>query len=78
MAKQKTVSPEDRQLRVALVWNGTVQWEEQLATPRKVGLGKKEMFALPHGVDEERVVLLEPAGVGYKFLPNSKVSGAIV
>ena len=46
MAKQKTVSPEDRQLRVALVCNGTVQWEEPLATQRKVGLGKKEMFAL--------------------------------
>lgn len=77
MAKQKTVAPEARQLRVALVWNGTVQWEEQLATPRNVGLGRGEIFALPHTIAEERVVLLQPATVGYRFFPSEHVSGAI-
>lgn len=73
----KAVSATDRQLRVALVWNGTVQWEEQLAIPRPVGLGKNELFALPEGLGTERIVMLEPAGVGYRFVPSEHVSGAI-
>lgn len=76
-AKAKTVSPNARQLRVALVWNGTVQWEEQLLVPSAVVLGNGGQFALPASVGVDKLVVLEPAGAGYRFLPSEHVGGAI-
>ncbi|MEM9190167.1 MAG: AgmX/PglI C-terminal domain-containing protein [Myxococcota bacterium] len=73
MAKQQ-VQANDRHLRVAYVWNGTLQAEDTLRAQRPVVLGgaKNAFFALPDNIGVDEVTLLEPAGAGYqlKLTPN--------
>lgn len=61
------VSTAERNLRVALVWNGTILAEELYSTPTVVSLGEEgvDTFPIPDGVVQgDRLVVLEPARVG--------------
>ncbi|MBC7172052.1 MAG: hypothetical protein H5U40_06495, partial [Polyangiaceae bacterium] len=73
-----TASKELHQLRVALVWNGTIQQEEQLRCPAAVGLGEGQLFPLPEGVTAAASIpLLEPAGGGYELGVSPLLEGSI-
>lgn len=74
----KAVTSEERHLRVALVWNETIQFEEQLATPQSVALGPNGLFPMAEGiVPGDDVVVLEPAGGGYKLLASPHFGGSV-
>lgn len=73
MAKAQTktaVKASQRHLRVAYVWNGTLQAEEELATPRPVTLGDgpDALYPLPDGLTgEDNLVVMEPGKAGYRL-----------
>jgi outer membrane biosynthesis protein TonB len=75
------VSANQRKLRVALVFGGTLQAEETLEKPRPVslGYGVEDVLPLPAGVAEgDRVTLLRPLGNGgYQLLLTPMMSGSV-
>ncbi|NOY91497.1 MAG: AgmX/PglI C-terminal domain-containing protein [Deltaproteobacteria bacterium] len=74
----REVTQAERQLRCALVWNGTLQYEEQLLAPAPVGFGEGQLFPLPDGVvAEPAVVVLEPAGSGYRLRVSRALGGSV-
>jgi hypothetical protein len=82
MASATIVS--ERPLRVAWLWNGALQAEELLATPRAVTLGGADaLFPLPEGVlaaaadGGESLTLLEPHGPAYALQPHPSCGGFV-
>ena len=75
------VSPAERPLRVALLWNGAVHQEELITEPCPVTLGTngKTMFPLPEGVisDDDAFTLLAPDGPSYTLQPNPRLHGFV-
>lgn len=73
------VSTGDRRLRVALIWNGSVQSEQTLATPAPIIVGPSLAagFIVPDSALAADVVLLEPSGAGYRLNLAPGVGGAI-
>ena len=77
-SSKKTRDPNARDLRVAYVWNNTVQFEEQLDDETSVVLGDSGIFPLPEGVGSaESLTLLEPVQNGYRLVPSENVGGAV-
>ncbi len=74
-----SVSSTERRLRVALLWNGSLQADELLLDPRPVTLGgPKAMFPLPADlVAGDTLTLLSPQGLGYALLPNAVLGGFV-
>lgn len=81
MAKaQKAVSSSSRHLRVAFVWNGTLQAEEELDTPRPVilGQGPGALFAIPDDLSaEDSLVVLDPGKAGYRLRLTPRMGGDV-
>ncbi len=78
MASTQKVS--SRHLRVAFVWNGTLQAEEELDTPRPVilGQGADALFAIPDDVSpEDRLVVLDPGKAGYRLKLTPRMGGDV-
>jgi len=74
----REVTQAERQLRCALVWNETLQFEEQLPSPAPVGFGDGQLFPLPDGViAESSLVVLEPAGNGYRLRISPALGGSV-
>ena len=74
----REVTQAERQLRCALVWNETLQFEEQLPLPAPVGFGDGQLFPLPDGViAESSLVVLEPAGNGYRLRISPALVGSV-
>ncbi len=74
------VTQSQRHLRVALLWNGTLQAEETLDQPRPVvlGYGANALFPLPEGVAaDDQLILLEPSGQGYRFKHSAAMGGDV-
>jgi len=68
----------ERPLRVAYVWNQTIQYEELLQQPQLVGLGAGELFPLPDDVSgHDRMTLLTPRGNGYTLEANPALGGDV-
>ena len=77
-AKQVTAAA--RHLRVAMIWNGALQHEETLDRPQPVVLGydKTSLFPIPEGISgTDRLVVLEPAGHGYKLVRSAGMGGDV-
>jgi hypothetical protein len=75
-----TVTSRDRALRVALLWNGTIQAEETLLSRRPVVLGRGAgaLCELPENVSsEDRIQLLVPSGSGYTLKLKPFMSGDV-
>jgi len=69
-----------RQMRVALLWNGSLQAERLLtaAEPVVVGSTSKSMFPLPDGVSaSEELTLLRPGSSGYELVPPAGLGGFV-
>lgn len=67
-------------LRVALLWNGALQAEQLLSSPRAVtlGAGPHALFALPEGVSSEtELTLLAPDGGAFALQPTAGLGGFI-
>jgi len=75
----RKVPTNERHLRVAFVWNGTLQAEETLSTPGPVivGTGANALFPLPDNVAFEQFVLLEPVGAGYQLNITQGMGGDV-
>ena len=77
MASAQVTTPE-LPLRVALLWNGTVQAEDLIQEPRaiKLGKGKDALFALPEGVcQDDEITVLTPDGSAFALQPNAAMGG---
>jgi hypothetical protein len=77
-AKSQTVS--SRQLRVAMLWNGTLLKEQLYAEPTKVTLGTEAGadFPLPeNAVAEDVVTLFAQDGDGYTLQPHPRFGGFV-
>ena len=77
MATAQLTTPE-LPLRVALLWNGTVQAEDLIHEPRtiKLGKGRDALFALPEGVSEDDdITVLSPDGPAFALQPNAAMGG---
>lgn len=73
-----TITAADRKLRVALVWNGAVQFETTIDQPRPVTAGSgRGMFPLPDGVSDTDLTLLVPHGAGYRLMLAQGMGGAV-
>ena len=75
-----TVQPNQRHLRVALLWNGAPQAETLIVRPRPVTLGHdgRSTFPLPEGLLPDAVLtLLAPQQAGYAFLPHPSLGGFV-
>ncbi len=75
-----SVQASDRHLRVAWLWNGTLQGEETLEAPVPVilGEGASALFPLPEGaLPDDDVTLLEPAGRGYALRVSNHIGGSV-
>ncbi|MEM9075213.1 MAG: AgmX/PglI C-terminal domain-containing protein [Myxococcota bacterium] len=66
-----------RPLRVALLWNETIQEDELLFEPGMVQLGPGGMFPLPDEVAVDPVTVLVPQGNGYALQANGKLGGDV-
>ena len=77
MGTAAQVSGTMRNLRVALVWNGTLQNETVLEQPQRVGFGamKDAVFGLPDGTPD--TVLLEPTANGYVLSLSHALGGVV-
>lgn len=78
-AAPAAVSAKARQLRVALVWNETIQQEELYSEPVSIGLGGEWDFPIPEGVTEtDQLLVLEPdARNGYVLRLDPAMGGAV-
>jgi hypothetical protein len=76
----QSASGSDRQLRVAMLWNGTLHAEQLYAEPTQVTLGTEAgaSFPLPeNAVSEELITLFEPEGGSYSLQPHSRLGGFV-
>ncbi len=73
------VSAADRKLRIALLWNGTVQMETTVDKPQPIiaGNGPTAMLPLPSDTEDGAVTLLTPQGSGYRLNLGPKIGGAV-
>lgn len=79
-AAGKEVSSAQRNLRVALVWNGTLQAEEMLSRPQPVvlGYGTGALFPLPEGLSpDDRITVLDPGPQGYRLKRTQGMGGDV-
>ncbi|MBX3251038.1 MAG: energy transducer TonB [Myxococcales bacterium] len=65
----------ERPLRVAFLWNETIQQEELLSKPEAVTLGG--MFPLPDGHGDLAVPVLIPQGHGYALQAGGGLGGSV-
>jgi hypothetical protein len=75
-----TVSASARQLRVALVFGGTIEAEELLRRPRPVvlGYGNDALLPLPTSlVEGDRLQLFQPSGAGYTLSLHPDMGGSL-
>lgn len=80
MASTAQASASALPLRVAVLWNGALQAEEILTSPREVKLGSSQdaLFALPQDVvPDDDLTLLMPAGEGYALQPSRALGGFV-
>ncbi len=76
--KAEAAPPLPRPLRVALVWNETLQEDELLTTAEPVTLGAKGTFPMPGGVTAaELVEVLTPAEGGLALKTGPALGGAL-
>jgi len=77
--QQQAVAGTERHLRVAFIWNGTLQAEETLEEPRPVilGTGADALYALPDTLPVETMTVLEPSGTGYRLKMDSQLGGDV-
>lgn len=69
-----------RQLRVAMLWNGTLYKEQLYPEPAKVTLGTEvgATFPLPEdAISEDVITLLSPDGGGYSLQPHPRFGGFV-
>jgi hypothetical protein len=73
------VSAAERKLRVALVWNGALQMETTIDTPRAIVAGnhRDALLPLPTDAPVNDVTLLTPVGNGYKLNLSPDLGGAV-
>jgi len=74
------VAGNQRQLRVALLFGGTIEAEEVLSTPKPVVLGSHTdaILPLPAGaVDQDRLEVMRPAAQGYELALHPAMSGSL-
>ncbi len=73
------VAANQRQLRVALLWNGAVHAESLLRVPTPILIGPDfgAHFLVPESALAENTTLLEPAGAGYRVKLKPGMGGAI-
>ena len=73
------VSASDRKLRVALVWNGSLQMETTIDKPRPIIAGNTAaaLLPLPSDLAPSDVTLLTPAGNGYRLNLASELGGVV-
>jgi hypothetical protein len=73
------VSAADRKLRDALVWNGALQMETTIDTPRAIVAGNRPdaLLPLPTDAPVNDVMLLSPVGNGYKLHLAPDLGGAV-
>jgi hypothetical protein len=79
-ASQSRVGESERELRVAMLWGGSLQAEELLSAPRPVTLAADGggMFPLPDGlVPGDSITLLSPNGLGYAYQPHAELDGFV-
>lgn len=75
-----SVSSNQRHLRVALVFGGTIEAEEVLEMPKPVVLGAHEdaLLPLPGGkVEGDRLEVLRPASQGYQLVFHPAMGGSV-
>ncbi len=85
MAKQKKQRGKkdaprpEKAMRVALVWNNTLQAEEELLEVEPVGLGEGHLFPIPDGLAEnDSLTILEEAGpVSYQLRLSPSIGGSV-
>ena len=81
MARSSQKAPvRERQLRVAMLWNGTLFKEQLYTEPGTVTLGTdaKADFPLPdNAIAEERITLFEPEGNTYALQPHPRFGGFV-
>ncbi len=73
-------SAPERNLRVAMLWNGTLHKEQLYAEPVKVTLGTEAgaSFPLPEdAIAEDEITLFEPEGGGYSLQPHARYGGFV-
>ena len=72
------VATPQRQLRVAWLWNETLQGEKLLLEPEAVDVGDEGIFPLPENlVDDPTIPLLIPKGAGYTLSIDSRLGGDV-
>jgi len=70
----------DRQLRVAMLWNGTLHKEELYLEPATISIGTSQgaSFPLPEdALSEELFTLFEPDAGSYTWQPNPRFGGFV-
>ncbi len=75
-----TVATSTRQMRVALLWNGTLHSERMLDAGESVIVGStaRAMFPLPEGaVASEETTLLRPVSAGFELVPPPGLGGFV-
>lgn len=76
----KSQTGSDRQLRVAMLWNGTLHQERLYIEPAKITLGTEAGadFPLPeNAVAEEEITLFEPDAGGHSLQPHARFGGFV-
>jgi len=73
------VAANQRQLRVAVLWNGMVHAESLLRTPTPILIGPDfgAHFMVPESAIAKNTTVLEPAGAGYRVKLGPGMGGAI-
>ncbi|MEO0326916.1 MAG: hypothetical protein AAF447_28500, partial [Myxococcota bacterium] len=78
MSKAEPLPTLPRPLRVALVWNETLQEDELLTTAEAVTLGAGGTFPMPEGVTAaETIEVLSPAEGGLGLKAGPALGGAL-
>ncbi len=72
-----TATAAQRPLRVAFLWNETIQEDELLVRPQAVSVGAGGMFPIPDGVGVDTVPILIPRGEGYALQAGSHLGGDV-
>lgn len=69
----------ERQLRVALLWNGSVHAESVLRTPTEIVIGPEfgAHFLVPEDAMAQNTTVLAPAAQGYRLKVAPGMSGAV-
>jgi TonB family protein len=70
--------PKPPPMRVAMLWNGTLQGEELVTEAQTIELGDGGLFPLPEGVvPGDRVTVLRPEGVSYHLETCPQMGGFV-